>query len=87
MDGIFVPKRSAMSDRQRRIRHRVMRQSAPDTQPTCWLTREQAAMMLGVSQRTVDRYRERGVLGYFRGPMPEFDAAMRIWRPDVEVLS
>ena len=52
-----------------------------------WVTRTEAAELLDVSERSVDRHRSTGELGYYRGPVPGFDAALRFWRPDVVRLA
>lgn len=65
------------------IRRRLMELNTPDRRPALWMTREQAAEQLKISARSVDRHRANGELGYFRGPVSGFTAAVRFWSEDV----
>lgn len=48
-----------------------------------WVGREQAASVLDVGIRTIDRYIRRRLLTGYRGPVPEGGKGMRVWADDV----
>lgn len=83
---MIKPKTIDLSFEAQNLRSSEMEQYDPYHAPERWATRQEAAIALGVVERTVDRYRTAGMLGYYRGPVPGFDAAVRFWRPDIEQL-
>lgn len=68
----------------------TIRMSTPALEPGAWLTRQDAADILNVGPRTIDRYLRKGSLSFYRGPVPREDGSpgggngVRIWQPDVE---
>lgn len=63
--------------------------STPALDPYHWVTRQQAADILEVNPRTIDRYIRRRELSAYSGPVPDRSATqsghgVRVWRADVE---
>lgn len=67
-------------------RRRLMYANPPDVRPHLWATRERAAELLGCTTRTIDRHRVNRVLGYARGRIGSYAAAVRFWVPDITWL-
>jgi hypothetical protein len=84
--NVIVQPRKGLAPGELQTRQRAMDSLRPATHPRLWLTRDQAASALGISTRSVDRHKANGELGYYRGPVPGFDAALRFWAADVDRL-
>lgn len=80
---IVEPRKAGMTKIQRAERQEFMSAAPPTRFPKKWMDRTEAAVVLGVSTRTIDRLRRDGSLGYCRGPMFGFAAAIRFWAEDV----
>lgn len=63
--------------------------STPARDPDLWVTRQDAARVLAVNPRTIDRYIRRRELSAYSGPVPDRSATqsghgVRVWRADVD---
>lgn len=85
--NVIIHPRKGLRPGELSARRKAMDELRPTTHPQMWVTRTEAAELLDVSERSVDRHRATGELGYYRGPVPGFDAALRFWRSDVERLA